>query len=703
MNNWSTILNNARTSADIIAILRNVLAQLDSKSFTQIEELFQQTDLTAQQKIEQIENLLFNTQNLTHTKLTELDEILEAFGSGQAGQYNWFDLFITTIYGITQREFNEKVRYKNLKLQDYVTSAQNGDASLALLAAMNAAKIKGATSIDFEAYDYTFKTPITINALSNVTLEASDAILRDVNGLATVVEFTSATNVRIKLNSVIGIDDYTRHQTVGAAFQFFFKFTNAKNCQVYDAYVTNKRSLVQFYDCTNCKAFDNALTGFLPAVNQATAAEINANYLPLINISGGKFNKAYNNHADNHGSCVLWGRDSVAPLAWANTGTNLHDNGIYGSSGARSIAFANSFDGVRGTGVKQRGSLNLAILNTLNNCNVSVGHTGNGAADTFGANGFGNLIALNASSYSVSYAYNIGAQDGLLARDSMILFNTTMGHSGVGDFAPIQSSQVQGNFVAGNIIDAHTADMGILFGGSSGRDRNKSAFLALNSSCGSAPLARTLNGDYLIAVGNQNTGTGQGIQLRYQKKTLCIANSAAFAPAIVDSSSYPNEDLLIIANGGVGTNIASIATSIVEGNKTTSPSIDVTTIAPTRVNVLVRDLAGKPYISALQGSPATLQWKPLFDKPVTDSAMITLSSTSVAASGYTDTTVAATGAKFGDHVQLSYNQVPSNFDLFSFNAFVSSADTVTIRRRNVSGATATIGGCGAYVRVTARV
>lgn len=58
MNNWSTILNNAKTAADIIAILRNVLAQLDSKSFTQIEELFKQTDLTAQQKMSALDQLL---------------------------------------------------------------------------------------------------------------------------------------------------------------------------------------------------------------------------------------------------------------------------------------------------------------------------------------------------------------------------------------------------------------------------------------------------------------------------------------------------------------------------------------------------------------------------------------------------------------------------------------------------------------------
>lgn len=89
MNNWSTILNNAKTSADIVAILRNVLAQLDSKSFTQIEELFQQTDLTAQQKLDALQIILNTTQAAANVEVGNLKNAIQTALAASVGATGW--------------------------------------------------------------------------------------------------------------------------------------------------------------------------------------------------------------------------------------------------------------------------------------------------------------------------------------------------------------------------------------------------------------------------------------------------------------------------------------------------------------------------------------------------------------------------------------------------------------------------------------
>jgi hypothetical protein len=114
MNNWSTILNNAKTSADIVAILRNVLAQLDSKSFTQIEELFQQTDLTAQQKMSALQDLLINAQSYTVEKQGYINQLIEFWASGNAGQMNWLAQFVALANGRTlENKMQESVSIKD--------------------------------------------------------------------------------------------------------------------------------------------------------------------------------------------------------------------------------------------------------------------------------------------------------------------------------------------------------------------------------------------------------------------------------------------------------------------------------------------------------------------------------------------------------------------------------------------------------------
>lgn len=499
----------------------------------------------------------------------------------------------------------EKLKPKKILLQDYVLPAHNSDASLALSLAIADAKLKSSCTIDFEFYEYDFKTLVNESNLNNIKLDASDAVIKNSTGLSEVIRLSNCSNTRWVLDVVEGIETLARHTTIGANFYYFLRFVNSKNCRVHSGYSKSIRSLVEFYDCTACKAYDNYHEGFLPEIAEAQIA--NSNYLPFITFNGGRHNLAWGNHAENHGSDVLWGREAFATIAFGNSGKHLHDNGIYGSSGNNSISFGNSFDYVRGTGIKPRGSRNLAIGNTLSNAYTGVSSTGNGVTvDSLGANGFGNIVAFNAIDKSVNYSVSVGDQDGLYSRGAIVAFNTASDHLGTGAYSPYRVSTTHACVTVGNILDEHNADIGFLVTGLANRSLNNSGVFALNSGHTTKPLVRSTYGQNSVYLGNVNSN-GQGVQFRYQLNSVAAGNNA-LTQAVAQSDTYLSENMLYVANGGVATNLTN-ATTIVEGNANAVQTISSTTLLPPpkRANIIARDEVGAPYISVLIGS--SYSWK----------------------------------------------------------------------------------------------
>lgn len=159
MNNWSTILNNAKTAADIIAILRNVLAQLDSKSFTQIEELFKQTDLNAQQKLDALQALYNSADATTQAEISNLQQAINTAAAAGAGANGWTALVVQDASGKNQQEINDSAFRVNAKLLGIVPFS---DATAQLEDYLN-------DSVTHEIYlpkgEYILSRKITINSI----------------------------------------------------------------------------------------------------------------------------------------------------------------------------------------------------------------------------------------------------------------------------------------------------------------------------------------------------------------------------------------------------------------------------------------------------------------------------------------------------------------------------------------------------------
>lgn len=144
----------------------------------------------------------------------------------------------------------------------------------------------------------------------------------------------------------------------------------------------------------------------------------NANYHDAVHLSNTHNSRICNVSANKCGACVLLGRYSRFNTIESCRGDILWDNGIYISSGDYNIVQNCSFNNVRGTGIKARGSCNIISNNTVCQIGVGLGLTGNGDAigqDEFESdyNGVGSIANGNIVVDAHNYGIAISEHDGL--------------------------------------------------------------------------------------------------------------------------------------------------------------------------------------------------------------------------------------------------------------------------------------------------
>ncbi|ENV08991.1 MULTISPECIES: hypothetical protein [Acinetobacter] len=137
--NWSAILSNANSLADILMILRKVLASLDTKvDITTIDEAIEEInalkdDVEAQ--IKHFNEVLEQIRADLDGAIEGLAEAIEIAAAAGAGANGWTDLLIVTEDGRTQRALNrdfierfKTIPYENQLWQGALTAWQMGHA-----------------------------------------------------------------------------------------------------------------------------------------------------------------------------------------------------------------------------------------------------------------------------------------------------------------------------------------------------------------------------------------------------------------------------------------------------------------------------------------------------------------------------------------------------------------------------------------------
>jgi Pectate lyase superfamily protein len=388
------------------------------------------------------------------------------------------------------------------------------DSSAAFQAALNACTNN--SELDLVGGTYLLNTAVSRSGLSRLRVIGRGAqIVEGSSAISALMTFTSCPRLRVEDIHFVGSETYAYFQANSpTSRRRFLSVITSSRVRIKDVTGQDKRGHIYLDTCTASIVENSDFVGFFQNISLGVQAD--GNECPSVEISGGSYNKAVRCHAENHGSCVLWGSSAIGTSATDCTGQNLHDNGVYGSSGSRGRVFGCDFSDLNGSSVKVRGSQNVVIGNTGKNGGALIGVTGNGTtADAYGANGFGNIVIGNSVTESRFDGINFSLQDGLYARDSVIAFNTINNVVATGGYGALRGTLTQGGVIAGNVCSQLACDYGILYSGT--------ASLTTKSSMVWGNVIQDLN------------GAQQGIRVAYLTESLVGGNVATDVPNLVQA------------------------------------------------------------------------------------------------------------------------------------------------------------------------
>jgi hypothetical protein len=387
----------------------------------------------------------------------------------------------------------------------------------------------------------------------------------------------------------------------------FLTVSNSSRVRIKDVTGEAKRGHIYLESCNSSIVEGSDFVGFFQ--NISLGVQANGNECSSVEFEGGRHNKAVRCHAENHGSCVLWGSDAVGTSATDCTGMNLHDNGVYGSSGTRGRVFGCDFSAVNGQAVKVRGSQNIVIGNTSSgNLNAAFGISGNGVtADAYGANGYGNICVGNSAADVQRDGVGFGIQDGFYMRDSVIALNTINNITGTGGFAGLRGSIRQGGVLFGNVTTQLACDYGILLGNTTVGQEQKTAVIfgnVVNDLNGAQQGIRVQSTTESLIGGNVGSDVTNLVQGRTVTNSVYLGNvNPNGTTAIGSSAANSNSSNVVVGNRGANSVDAVTHASWANWPTANNPAVSSTPNATGQVTVV----SGVGYLAT--GTASSADWK----------------------------------------------------------------------------------------------
>jgi hypothetical protein len=208
--------------------------------------------------------------------------------------------------------------------------------------------------------------------------------------------------------------------------------------------------------------------GFFGVVTSTLVA--NANHCPAVAIRSCDYSRIQDGHAEFHGAVVL-GQLSGTDVTVADiTGRELHDNGVYCSSGVAWSISGVVVENCQGNAVQTRGPL-MTVANVIGRgCrNPVLDMTGLGASvDATGADAAGyGLTARNIVAQESQGVFRLGAQGGLYRRDVCVSGLYAYDSTITGTAGPVLISAHSGLVVSDVVVRRTTSDLGVFIGGDS--------------------------------------------------------------------------------------------------------------------------------------------------------------------------------------------------------------------------------------------
>ena len=421
----------------------------------------------------------------------------------------WKDLYLS---GSTLYLGSETLTSKKVGSLNQITSVKEfgavGNGVTNDTTAIQNAVNSGAETLHFPAGVYNVDSDIKITSAIKIYGEGTinETALREKTFHIT------ADNVLIDGLSFTGPETYATwmaDSVGGRSFQFksFLWFDGCNNGIVKNVRASGKRGTISVAYGQDFLIDNVSHDGFFVSIDSDDNIP-ESNFYSHVRLIGGGFHKVNNLHANNVGSVLLIGSSSSNIVAQSISGEEIHDNGIYNSSGLNNSFMGGSFNNVDGSGVKARGSGNVISGFTVENANVGISITGqydSTGLDGLGANGYGSIIQGNTVRRHKQVGILVDQAYDQTMRDIIVNGNTVDSSAAprAGSNASIRVRAIRGAQITNNIIRGYETAYGLFVWGDSANGQPQT--------------------DAIIS-GNIFSDGEDGIRTQYLKRSLITGN-----------------------------------------------------------------------------------------------------------------------------------------------------------------------------------
>lgn len=422
---------------------------------------------------------------------------------------------------------------------------------------------------------------VTKSSVDDLSVVAYGATLYTTDmSLTGVFTFTSCDRLTWEGGYFLGTEDNTYFQANTPSEERSFIYLNAcEKSSVRGVRGAGKRRLITALDCHYLCLDDYQMTGFFQ--NLSSGAVANGNHAPTATLRGCDYAHASNGRANNCGS-VLLGQLTGAHCTVSDiAGHDLHDNGVYVSSGNGWTIDNVTVRSCVGNAVQTRGN-NHTITNV-----VGIDIPTDYAVDMTGpsdAAGYGQTCA-NVVSDACLGVVSIGDNGGFYCSDITVSNITASNSTGTGlADSPVEVIANGGINLSNIVIRTTGADMGILVGG---------------VDAGTRCVGLTVINAHVVDVNGSTATTRGGVRVQYTDEF--IVGHCRFSDidsgigvrvlgctdGIVSDNQYEGGQVVRVETG------ESNATIMVHGNRGATLSLDPTA-------VIARDNIG--YVTEANGT-----------------------------------------------------------------------------------------------------
>ncbi|WP_447759781.1 glycosyl hydrolase family 28-related protein [Sphingopyxis panaciterrae] len=463
---------------------------------------------------------------------------------------------------------------------------------------------------------------IALSGVDDIEIDGAGATIAETSAaIVNTLAFTNCSRLVVRGLNFTGVEDYAYFAAdkpvpdEGQPAQSFLRLSACDGAVVSGCTGSHKRRFIELYSCTNSQVTNVSFRGFFQQLSCGVQAD--GNNAPCVTFSACQKCIASGIAANHTGSAFL-NVQNGSFISVANViGSDMHDSVVYVSSGHSVTVTGAVGTDVAGQCVKMRGYNHTVMASVAERClQGGISLTGNGPADTFGANGH-NLVALGNTIHGCgSDGISIGVQDKLYPRDVTVIGNAISDGTSTTGFAGVRVTAVRGITVQGNSVRTMASDYGILVSGVSAGSKASEVRVSGNTAADINGSGASTRGGIRLqflsgfnADGNLFDDIASGIGVRLSECSTGTCNGNVYdGGAVVRAPTAENNIGVVFANNIGSSMLVAGDVNYVMFNKATITGYAAIASAPPAAGVITYN-GNIPYIAG--GASSVADWTPI--------------------------------------------------------------------------------------------